>query len=77
MGIQEQRSLVLLFHSRAILKSNEYQKVLIFIALPQKLKERNDDDFLDLTFCFHIITSTTIPCPKSAIETLEQVMQLG
>ena len=57
-------------------ESDEYQKVLIFIALPHKLKEMMMN-FLDLPFCFHIVTSTTIPCPKSATETLEVAIQLS
>ena len=63
MGIQEQRSLVLLFHSRALLCHKNLKKEMMIA-------------FLDHTFCFHII-STTIPCPKSVIETLEQAMQLS
>ena len=44
VGIWGQHSLILLFHSRAMWNSNEYQRVLISIALPHKLKERNGDD---------------------------------
>ena len=54
--------LVLLLHSRAIWQGNEYQKVLIFIALPHDFKEM-PITFLDIHLSFHIFTFTTIPCP--------------
>ena len=39
VGIKEQRFLVSLLHSRAMWERNEYQKVFIFITLPDEVKE--------------------------------------